>query len=173
MVDRKSVNVFVAAFTTANARLRLYDMLDRLGTSVVDFDTDSVFYIDNGTNTVETGCMLGEWSDELDKNDHITDYISTGPKSRAYKTKNKTSVVKIKGFTLNFRNSQKLNMESMRRVLDGAIKNVTVEYNQIARDVHTKKLVNKQISKAFTLDYDKRMIMPENDGVIDTLPWGY
>lgn len=65
------MNVFVAAFTTA--RMRLYDMLDRLGESVAYYDTDSVVYIDNGTNTVKTGCMLGEWSDELGKDNYMND----------------------------------------------------------------------------------------------------
>lgn len=30
-------------------------------------DTDSVVYFDDGENTVKTGDMLGEWTDELKK----------------------------------------------------------------------------------------------------------
>jgi hypothetical protein len=55
----------LAAFKTSNARMRLYDMLDKLGKSIVYCDTDSTVYIDNGQNTFKTGCMLGEWTDEL------------------------------------------------------------------------------------------------------------
>jgi hypothetical protein len=43
-----STNVYIAAFTTSNARLRLYDMLDKLGQSVAYYDTDSIVYIDDG-----------------------------------------------------------------------------------------------------------------------------
>jgi hypothetical protein len=43
-----NTNEYIAAFTTANARLRLYEMLDKLGESVIYFDTDSIVYIDNG-----------------------------------------------------------------------------------------------------------------------------
>jgi hypothetical protein len=27
--------------------------------------------------------------------------------------------------------------------------------------------------KEFRFEYDKRMVMPEKDGTIETLPWGY
>jgi hypothetical protein len=37
-----NTNIFIAAFTTANARLRLYEMLDKLGKSVAYYDTDSI-----------------------------------------------------------------------------------------------------------------------------------
>ncbi|XP_039294128.1 uncharacterized protein LOC120353641 [Nilaparvata lugens] len=168
-----NINVFVAAYTTANARLRLYDMLDQLGQSVVYYDTDSVVYIDDGRNTVQTGCMLGEWTDELGKNDHINDWISTGPKSYAYQTVNGKGACKIKGFTLNHKNGEKLNMNSMKKILEGETKKVAIDYDQICRDVKTKKLVNKLVTKDFKLDYDKRAVLGEVDGVIDTLPWGY
>jgi hypothetical protein len=70
-------NEYIAAFTTANARLRLYEMLDKLGKAVIYFDTDSIVYIVNGENTIKTGNLLGDW--ELDKEfDH---WVSTGPKS--------------------------------------------------------------------------------------------
>jgi hypothetical protein len=49
-----NTNIFIAAFTTANARLRLYEMLDKLRESVVYYDTDNIVYIDNGKNTVKT-----------------------------------------------------------------------------------------------------------------------
>jgi hypothetical protein len=40
-----NTNIFIAAFTTANARLRLYEMLDKLGKSVAYYDTDSTYCI--------------------------------------------------------------------------------------------------------------------------------
>lgn len=43
-----TTNAFIAAFTTANARLRLYEMLDILGESVVYYDTDIIVFIDYG-----------------------------------------------------------------------------------------------------------------------------
>jgi hypothetical protein len=40
-----NTNIIIAAFTTANARLRLYEMLDKLGKSVAYYDTDSIVYL--------------------------------------------------------------------------------------------------------------------------------
>jgi len=61
-------------------------MLDKLGRDVVYFDTDSVFYIKNGSYKVETETILEEWTDELGKNVHKTDWAATGPKSYYDKT---------------------------------------------------------------------------------------
>ena len=50
--DTLATNVYIAAFTTSNARLLLYDMLNKLGHSVAYCNTDSIVYIDNGVNTI-------------------------------------------------------------------------------------------------------------------------
>jgi hypothetical protein len=39
--------------------------------------------------------------------------------------------------------------------------------------VKNKTLVNTETSKEIRFFYDKRMIIPEKDGAIETLPWGY
>lgn len=39
-------NVVIAAFTTAQARMKLYDVLDPLGERVLYYDTDSILYIE-------------------------------------------------------------------------------------------------------------------------------
>jgi hypothetical protein len=43
--DSFNTNEYIAAFTTANARLRLYDTLDKLGDAVIYYDTDSIYII--------------------------------------------------------------------------------------------------------------------------------
>ena len=47
------------------------------------------------------GDYLGELTNELDDDDHITTFVSGGPKNYAYQTKNGKSVCKVRGFTLN------------------------------------------------------------------------
>jgi len=166
-----NTNILIALFTTSSARLRLYEMLDKLGRAVVYFDTDSIFYIDNGYNKVKTGTMLGEWTDELGENVYITDWASTGPKSYYYKTNNNTFKTVIKGFTLNYQNLLKLNGESMIKLIEQKNKdnNIELEYNQITRDTLTKTIVNKKVTKKFSFGYDKRIILPD----YDTIPYGY
>ena len=90
-----TTNICLAGFVTAQARLRLYKELDRLGQRVCYFDTDSIIYETDpkGYNTVE-GDYLGEWESETlvkdnENNMHdlkITEFVSIGPKSYSYKT---------------------------------------------------------------------------------------
>ena len=42
--DNGKVNIFIAAFTTCNARLKLYSYLEQLQQGVLYFATDSVIY---------------------------------------------------------------------------------------------------------------------------------
>ena len=70
-----STNVFLAAFTTAWARLKLYGVLDKLGKNVLYHDTDSVIYISDGENDPPIGNFLGEFTDELD-GDIIETFVS-------------------------------------------------------------------------------------------------
>jgi hypothetical protein len=136
-------------------------MLDKLGKSVAYYDTDSIVYIDNGENSVKTGCMLGEWTDELGKDNYIKEWFSTGPKSYGYLTKTGKEVVKIKGFTLNYENSKHLNIESMKRITEKEIDKVLLRYKTITRNVKDKTLVNIETTKEFRFEYDKRMVMLE------------
>jgi hypothetical protein len=164
-----NTNIFIAAFTTANARLRLYEMLDKLGKSVAYYDTDSIVYIDDGKNTVKTGCLLGDWTDELGKGVWIIDWISTGPKSYCYKTNTGKVVCRIKGFTLNYETSEKINSDSMNNILEYKDKKISTQYNRITRDSKTKELLNKIETKEFGFVYDKRVILE----TFDTVPFGY
>ena len=168
-----NTNVFIAAFTTSSARLRLYKMLDYLGDKVAYYDTDSIVYIDDGTKEVKTGCLLGDWTDELGGN-HIIDWVSTGPKSYDYIDNNLKEVCKIKGFYLNYENSQLINFKLMDKMVKKECKGVTIiDENKITRDSKTKNIVNKYQEKFFSFDYDKRVINKINNEHIDTLPYGY
>jgi hypothetical protein len=74
-------NVVLACFTTAYARLHLYETLQPLGERVLYFDTDSIIYQHDESQFNPTIVnSLGGWTDELG-GDHITKYMSGGPKS--------------------------------------------------------------------------------------------
>ncbi|KAL4084019.1 hypothetical protein QTP88_029335 [Uroleucon formosanum] len=153
-----------------DARLRLFEILDKLGRAVVYFNTDSIFYIDNCVNKIKTGTTLGEWTDELGENVHITVWASKGPKSYYYKTNDNKHKTVIKEFTLNNQNLLKLNGKSMIKLIEQKNKdNIELEYNQITRDTLTKNIVNKKVTKKFSFGYDKRIILPD----YDTIPYGY
>jgi len=82
-------------------------------------------------------------------------------------------MVKIKGFNLNYQNSKHLNIDSMKQIIDKEIDKVRLSHQMVTRNAKNKTLVNKETSKDFKFDYDRRMIISEKDGIIETLPWGY
>jgi len=81
-------NIVVAAYTTAQTGLKLYEYLKNLNTRVLYCDTDSVIFISKlGQWEPQCGDYLGEMTDELsDKigQNTITTFIGAGPKNYAY-----------------------------------------------------------------------------------------
>lgn len=110
-------NVYIASATTAYARLELYSQMDKVGQRLVYCDTDSIIYISEEGSNLETGNFLGELTNELLPGDHISHFVSGGPKNYAYKTLLGNIVLKSKGFSLNFTNAEKFNFESMREMV--------------------------------------------------------
>ena len=170
------VNIVIAAFTTAYARLKLYDLLDLLQERVLYYDTDSVIYVhEPGKPDPPLGDYLGDLTDELDAGDYITTFISGGPKNYAYITNNGKSETKIRGITLDYAANKMLNLNVMRRLVHLHVnchteEKVTVDIPfKITRDKKEKNIVTKRMKKDYRIVYNKRVIT-ENYG---TLPYGY
>ena len=168
------VNVVIAAFTTAYARLKLYDLLDLLQERVLYYDTDSVIYVHKtGKPEPPLGNYLGELTDELN-GDYITTFISGGPKNYAYCTKNGKTDTKIRGITLNYMTLKKLNPSVIRALVHLHVNckteaKVTINIPfKITRDKKEKN-ITKKTKKDYRIVYDKRVIT-EN---YETLPYGY
>ena len=105
-------NIFVAAFTTCQARLKLYESLETLGT---DYDTHSVTSTWKPSQSeIPLGDYLGDMTNELDDGDYITEFVSGGAKNYGYVTKQGKTVCKVRGFSLNVRGSLQLNYEVMK-----------------------------------------------------------
>ena len=76
--QNNKVNVVIAAFTTAYARLKLYDLLDVLQERVLYYDTDSVIYVHKpDEHDPPLGNYLGDLTDELN-GDFILRLLSQG-----------------------------------------------------------------------------------------------
>ena len=115
----------IAAFTTAHARLVLYEFNQRYGRQVLYNDTDSAIITYDPTNPEHIeppvpGNFLGEWTDELDGG-YIDRFSSIGPKSYCYHVQmpdgSDYSVMKMKGVTLDYANSQELTYDSFEEML--------------------------------------------------------
>ena len=92
-------------------------MLEQLNRNVLYYDTDSVIYVSPpGQYDPPLGDYLGELTDELDSGEHIVEFVSGGPKNYAYKTNSKKETCKVRGFTLNYTNSQLINFDSVKHI---------------------------------------------------------
>ena len=173
--QNNKVNIVVAAFTTAYARLKLYDLLDLLQERILYYDTDSVVYVhEPGKPEPPLGDYLGDLTDELD-GDYITTFISGGPKNYAYVTNNDKRVTKVRGITLDYATTKKLNPEVMRSLVHLHVNchvqgKVTVDIPfKITRDKKKKKIITKRMKKDYRVVYNKRVVT-DNYG---TVPYGY
>ena len=169
-----NTNVVLAAYTTANARLRLYDLLHNLQDRALYFDTDSVIYLhkNQGQYNPTLDCYLGGLKDEL-PNDVISEYCALGPKNYALKLSGGRSICKVRGFSLNYRTSQLINYDTLSQmVLCGALDRTieTCDPHAIVREREVGVVRTAPKVKRYRMVYDKRMIL--EDGV-HTLPFGW
>ena len=136
-------NVVVAAYTTAQARLKLSSYLEPLGERALYYDTDSIIYVSN-TNTNEyeppTGTLLGEMTDELScygMGSYITSFVSGEPKFYGYKVKKpddtESCTCKVKGIRLNYSNDKKINFYSIRDLVTGEVPPILLAFDSIRR----------------------------------------
>ena len=166
-----NTNVILAAYTTAQARLKLYSLLEGLQERVVYFDTDSVVYIhDEDQWNPRLGDYLGELKDETN-GVPLIQFVSGGPKNYGYELRDGKQECKIRGFTPNYRTSMDLNFESMKELVTTPAKRndkiAIVEPNKIVRrDVH---IYSENHTKQYRMVYDKRKLLPN----LHTLPFGY
>nr|XP_042696319.1 DNA polymerase-like [Chrysemys picta bellii] len=110
-----NTNVFIACFTTVYARLELYSLLDGLQERCLYHDTDSVIFVKReGDWNPPLGGYLGDLTSEILPDQHITQFVSAGPKTYGYKLSGGKACMKVKGITLNVANCEKINFDSLK-----------------------------------------------------------
>ena len=178
IVPSNKTNVFIASFTTAWARLRLYEALDVLQQQVLYYDTDSVIYKWRpGQPSIETGDFLGDMTDELN-GDVIEEFVSGGAKNYAYTTRGGKTECKVRGFSLNVRGKQELNFNTMKANILAEIdqpqeeRRVIEVYNpnHFKRDTTYKKIKLVEQVKNYKVVFDKRVLDPDTK---ISYPFGY
>ena len=171
-----NLNVFVACFTACWwARLLLYEALQFL----LYLDNDSIIYLEEpGQPNPALGDYLGEFTSELEADDHIMEFVSCGPKNYGYKTQKGKVECKVRGFRLNSEGKTQLNYDVMRQnVLDEIqkpqkkpLQTQVVNTHQIVRDAKTYDLFTSPNYKSYRLVYGKRVINPTT---FQSYPYGY
>ena len=173
-----SVDVFIAVFTTAQARLKLYGALDTLKERVLYYDTDLVIYKTKvGQEKLPLGNFFWEFTDEF-AGDSIVEFVSGGTKNYAYRTKKGKFECKVRGFLLNYENKQILNFYTMKdnilNELDEPLDERRVMHvpmrDFFERNQTTKKIKLTQRVKKYGLVFDKRVI---DRGTRVSTPYGY
>ncbi|KAM3921576.1 uncharacterized protein RB166_010983 [Leptodactylus fuscus] len=174
----RNTNIFIACFTTAYARLELYNLLDRLQERCLYHDTDSVIFIHrDGEWCPPLGDYLGELTSEIPDDSYITEFVSAGPKTYGYKLNTGKTVLKVKGITLNVANSQVINFDSLKDlVLDyprnsdaHTQKSLFVQQPGIVRNKKYWGVETRPLSKTQRCVYTKRHMLDD----FTTLPFGY
>ena len=172
-------NIFVAAFTTSQARLKIYESLEKVDKQVLYYDTDSVVYKWRpGLPEIELGDYLGDMTNELDDGDHIVEFVSGGAKNYGYMTKNGKVCCKVRGFTLNVRGLKQLNydvmrqniLEEIRHPLDDRRNTDVLNPYHFTREPATKRLKTVPRIKKYGLVFDKRVVDPTT---FSSFPYGY
>ena len=175
-------NPVIAAFTTANCRLRLYEELEKLGECVAYFDTDSCIYItrDAAEYQPALGSFLGDMTDELEDygcGSYIDQFVGAGAKNYAFRVRkpdgSTATKVKIRGFTLNYHAAAHLNLENLRRKVEAFVQHgekqkTLIVQPQIQR-TKERQLVTADVGKEYSVVYDKRWVLDD----FSTLPFGY
>lgn len=85
--ENKMTNIFIGIFTTARARLELYNLLDLLGENALYVDTDSCVYVSNPKAPLGDylGDLTNEDTAEYGPGTHITQFVCGWPKNYACK----------------------------------------------------------------------------------------
>ena len=97
--------------------------------------------------------------------------MSGGPKNYAYRLDTGKTCCKVRGFTLNFRNSQQINFDSVVDMVKGIgpEKIVIADPHKIVRNGKTKEILIKSATKDYRVVYIKRVILDD----YNTVPYGY
>ena len=171
-------NVVIAAYTTAQARLKLYGYLENLNERTLYCDTDSVIFISKtGEWEPALGDYLGDMTDEL--SDHkggnsIVTFVGAGPNNYAFELarptkKGYTTKCVVKGISLNYKNSLAINFDTVKDMVIGQRKeNVTITNKAICRDKKTTSLLTKTEENEYRIVFDKRVIQDK----YGTFPFG-
>ena len=146
------------------------------------FDTDSVVFLEDTNDPDQPqpvlGDYLGEFTNELDDDDYIVEFVSAGPKNYGYKTKKGKVECKVRGFRLNSEGKTQLNYDVMRqnvldeiqKPLDKPRQRQVIKTHQIVRDARNYELYTYPEYKRYQLVFNKRVIKPTT---FETYPYGY
>ena len=109
---------------------------------------------------------------ELEESTYITEFVSTGPKSHAYRDNKNSQIIKFKGISKTLFNVQKINLETMVKCVSDAsfrVSSFDGPRNMLFRIDKFGRVKTEFQMKTFRMVYSKRFI---GERYI-TYPFGY
>ena len=179
--DNKNSNVIIANYTTAYARMILYEYLKQLGDRILYYDTDSIiFFAKENDWKPKLGEFIGDLSNEIDdENKTIEEFVCCGAKSYAYsildRSKNtREYVIKMKGIRLNINTENIISFENLVELVKEYCHDNTCELSLDVEQTNFKTnkfhdVLTQNIFKKLKITYDKRIVLPN----FHTRPYGY
>jgi hypothetical protein len=171
-----TTNIMIASFTTCWARIELWKEMKSVDKSLLYCDTDSIIFIakknDDGTyeKSLKVGTCLGELTNEMKPGQFISEFVCTGPKSYSYRANDGEESVKFKGIAMTFKNSGRVNFESVKELVFGTTEYISLApQNQFKRIKYDGVIYNSDMVKRVKATFDKRRILDD----FNTLPYGY
>lgn len=182
---QNSASLISAIQTTCLGRLKLFEILHKLGPNLLYADTDSVFFIENINDPHRyippIGFCVGELTDELseyklspDDDPFISQFVTIAPKAYAYTVhrnindKKGIQIIKQKGYQLSNENLNVISFETYLNLLKGDIELVETKTEKI----HLRDHFNIETGiecKKLQFTYDKRIV----NETFDTIPFGF
>jgi hypothetical protein len=153
-----NTNIYAAVFTTAYARIALYDVMYLVRDRLLYVDTDSLMFIlsPHASENLPMGHHLGELTNELKKGEVIVRFVSGGPKVYAYITNLGRCVVKIKGFKLTKRNLAAFSFDNLEKVILTYIdENMDSSINRVRNSQNSVKRHEKLREEIFEMFHSK------------------
>lgn len=134
----KYSSLTTGAYTTAQARILLFNELIQLKDHILYCDTDSIIYVERpGLNyTPNIGTAIGQLTDELSgcgEGAYIDEFVTIGPKSYAYRVRNAKGetfeTCKCKGFTVKKSNNGQINFNVFKDLTGACTNDDDAEYD--------------------------------------------
>jgi hypothetical protein len=169
-------NIYIAACTTAWARIKLYEHLEKANERAVYCDTDSIIYIDRPLNNLITGEYLGQLKSELPKNYYIIMFCSVAPKIYGYIVGNISAneeytfpndspneYVKMKGFKISATTNTAFNFKNIKAMIEHEGSSAGLQFIEIKdRKNHdtliaTQRLIANEIHQKTPLKISKNV----------------
>jgi hypothetical protein len=185
-VEANFINATVAACTTANARIKLYNMTDFLNPDQpVYVDTDSMKYLYDPDNLnhksyntpikdlpagLRFGEALGQWSNELDEGDYIAEIVCLGAKRYACRTIKGDYDVKMKGVSLNASNAEIFNFNRMKQTVLNNEAAKSAPMTQFLTDKATGNVITKELTRTVSSTIkSKRVLLDDHSTLPKTM----